>query len=345
MSTARIRTVLIDDSAFMRKLIGDVIRRDEGIDLVGIAKNGKEGEELVLNLRPDVVVTDMVMSEYDGVYVVNSIMEKQPVPIILLSSLEKTDTRIFDALKGGAFEFIDKPSDYRTDQLQGYRLVSLIKEASRTDINQLKARVTRRANNNQHSVGSLNYDIIAVGASTGGPAAIEQLVTNLPRNLQVPVVIVQHMPARFIESFTARLNESNAISVQLASKGESLKGGVVYVAPGDTNMRIDRNVATGAPMVTFTQRKYREFNYPSIDCVFESIAETFVNRAIGVILTGMGKDGAVGLSKIREAGGYTIAQDEESSVVYGMPRVANEMGAVRQVVSLNEIPGFIVSCL
>src|SRR5690349_10303682 len=120
---SRIRTVLIDDSAFMRKLIGDVIRRDNEIELVGIAKNGREGEELVLNLRPDVVVTDVVMSDYDGVYVVNSLMEKQPVPIILLSSLEKTDTRVFDALKGGAFEFVDKPADYRTNELHGDRLL------------------------------------------------------------------------------------------------------------------------------------------------------------------------------------------------------------------------------
>ncbi|MEJ1237079.1 chemotaxis-specific protein-glutamate methyltransferase CheB [Chryseolinea sp. T2] len=342
---SRIRTVLIDDSAFMRKLIGDVIRRDNEIELVGIAKNGREGEQLALNLRPDVVVTDVVMSDYDGVYVVNSLMEKQPVPIILLSSLEKTDTRVFDALKGGAFEFVDKPADYRTNELHGERLLSLIKEASRADISHLKSRVTKRANNHQHSIESINYDIVVIGASTGGPAAIEHIVTNLPRNLQVPVVVVQHMPTRFIESFTARLNETNTIPVKLASKGESLKGGNVYVAPGETNILIERNIATGSPIIVFTQRKYREFNYPSIDSVFESASETFGRRAIGVLLTGMGKDGAVGLKKIRESGGYTIAQDEDSSVVYGMPRVASEMGAVRQIVSLNEIPGFIVSCL
>jgi two-component system chemotaxis response regulator CheB len=343
--SARIRTVLIDDSAFMRKLIGDVIRRDDEIELVGIAKNGREGEELVMSLRPDVVVTDMVMSEFDGVYVVDAIMRKQPVPIILLSSLEKTDTRIFDALKGGAFEFIDKPVDYRGDQLDGYRLVSLIKEASRADINHLKSKIGARANNHQHSFESLNYDVIVIGASTGGPAAIEHVVTNLPRNLKVPVIIVQHMPARFIESFTTRLNDTNSIPVKLGTKGESLKGGVVYVAPGETNMRIDRNLATGMPMITFTQRKYTEFNYPSIDCLFESVAEVYGKNSIGVILTGMGKDGAVGLGRIREKGGYTIAQDENSSVVYGMPKVAYETGAARQVVSLNEIPGFIVSCL
>lgn len=341
---SRIRTVLIDDSAFMRKLIGEIISADNSLELVGVASNGREGERLALSLQPDVVVTDMVMSEFDGMYVVNSLMNKQPVPIILLSSLEKTDVRIFDALKSGAFEFIDKPTDYRGDQMQNYGLVDLIKEASRADVSQLKARQTGK-NNHRHSFESLNYQIVVIGASTGGPGAVEHIITNLPRNLQVPIVVAQHMPARFIESFASRLNDSNAIPVRLPAKGEQLRPGVVYVAPGDANMRIDRNLATGQPIITFTQKKYREFNNPSIDCLFESVAATYGRHAIGVILTGMGRDGAVGLKSIRERGGYTIAQDEDSSVVYGMPKVAHEVGAAKQVVNLKEIPGFIVSCL
>ena len=342
--SSRIRTVLIDDSAFMRKLIGDMIATDEAIELVGIAANGRDGEQLALKLKPDVVITDMVMSDYDGTYVVSSLMDKQPVPIILLSSLEKTDTRIFDALKGGAFEFIDKPTDYRSDNMRDYRLLDLIKEAARVDVGHLKTSRNQK-NNHQHSFESLNYEVIVIGASTGGPGAIEYILTNLPSNLKIPVIVVQHMPARFIESFATRLNENNTIRVKLASKGETLQGGVVYIAPGDANMRVDRNVATGAPIITFTQKKYREFNNPSIDCLFESVAETLGKHAIGVILTGMGKDGAAGLKNIREQGGYTIAQDEASSVVYGMPKVAHAMGAARQVVNLKEMPGFIISCL
>lgn len=342
--SSRIRTILIDDSAFMRKLIGDIIINDNSIELVGVAANGREGEQMALSMKPDVVITDMVMSDYDGVYVVNSLMEKQPVPIILLSSLQKTDTRIFDALKNGAFEFIDKPTDYRSDQMQKYKLLDLIKEASRADVCQLKAKQTRQ-NNHRHSFENRNYEIVVIGASTGGPGAIEHIITNLPRNLEIPVVVAQHMPPRFIESFAARLNDSNTIPVKLATKGEPLKGGVVYVAPGDVNTRIDRHVATGVPIITFTQKKYREFNNPSIDCLFESVADTFGKHAIGVILTGMGKDGAMGLKSIKERGGYTVVQDEESSIVYGMPKVAHAIGAARQVVSLREMPGFIVSCL
>ena len=342
----RIRTVLIDDSAFMRKVIADIIRSDESIELVGVAKNGHEGSQMALSLKPDVVITDMVMPDFDGMYVVNSLMEESPIPIIVLSSLEKTNVRIFDALQCGAFEFIDKPTDMTTFQIDDYRLLDLIKEASRTDISLLKAKQLAQKNNHSHSFDeTLNYEIIVIGASTGGPGAIEQVVTNLPKNLRIPVVVVQHMPARFLETFSQRLNDQGPLPVRLARKGEIIRGGTIYVAPGDANMRMEKNIATGNPMITFTDKKYDEFNYPSVDCLFESAARLYGKTCIGVVLTGMGKDGTMGLKKIKEAGGFTIAQDETSSVVYGMPKVAFEEGAVRQVVNLNEIAGFIVSCL
>jgi two-component system chemotaxis response regulator CheB len=342
----RIRTLLIDDSAFMRKVIGDIIRSDDSLDLVGIANDGRQGSAMALELLPDVVITDMVMPEYDGMYVVQSVMEKQPMPIILLSSLEKSDTRIFDALQSGAFEFIDKPADMEIVRLGNYRLLDLIREASRTDISLLKARQLAKKNSHAHTfTTTTNYDIVAIGASTGGPGAIEQIVNNLPRNLNIPVVIAQHMPARFLETFSARLNEHSPIPVKLASRGESIKGGMVYIASGESNTRIENNLITGSPMFTFTNRKFEEFNYPSVDCLFDSVADIFGNRSIGVILTGMGKDGMVGLKKMKSLGAFTIAQDEDSSVVYGMPKAAVDFDAVRQTVRLKEIPGFIVSCL
>jgi two-component system, chemotaxis family, protein-glutamate methylesterase/glutaminase len=346
MPTDRIRTVLIDDSAFMRKVISDIIKSDNAIELVGVATNGQEGALMALELKADVVITDMVMPDYDGLYVINSIMEKGPIPIILLSSLEKTDSRIFDALKFGAFEFIDKPTDMEQVRVGDYRLLELIREASRTDITLLKAKQIARKNTYAHSFSeTLNYKIIAIGASTGGPGAVETVINNFPKNLKIPVVIVQHMPPRFLETFTKRLNENSPLPVRLPSKGEAVKGGVIYVAPGESNMRVEQNLITAEPMITFTNKKYTEFNYPSVDCLFESVADVYGKYSIGVILTGMGKDGTAGLMKIREQGGYTIAQDEDSSVVFGMPRSAIESGVVQQVVSLKQIPGFIVSCL
>ncbi|SHH93860.1 two-component system, chemotaxis family, response regulator CheB [Chryseolinea serpens] len=346
MPAHRIRTVLIDDSAFMRKVISDIINSDESIELVGVATNGQQGAAMAVALKADVVITDMVMPDYDGLYVISSIMESSPRPIILLSSLEKTDSRIFDALKYGAFEFIDKPADMEQVRVGDYRLLDLIKEASRIDCTLLKAKQLARANSHVHSFGkTLNYEIIVIGASTGGPGAVEIIINNLPKNLEIPVVIVQHMPTRFLETFTERLNENSPLPVQLARKGEMVKGGMIYIAPGEVNTRIEKNHLTHAPMFTFTSKKYDEFNYPSVDCLFESVADTYGKHSIGVILTGMGKDGTMGLMKIKEKGGYTIAQDEESSVVFGMPKAAAERGAVKQVVSLKQIPGFIVSCL
>lgn len=346
MSAPRVRTLLIDDSAFMRKVIGDIIRADESLELVGIANDGRTGSEMALELKPDVVITDMVMPDYDGMFVVKSVMEKSPMPIILLSSLEKSNTRIFDALQHGAFEFIDKPTDMEMVRVGNYPLVNLILEASRTDISLLKARQMAQKNTSLHTFSStLHYDIVAIGASTGGPGAVELIINNLPSNLQVPVIIAQHMPARFLETFAVRLNERSPIPVRLAHRGEVVKPGMIYIANGESNTRIENNIVNGQPIITYSNRKYEEFNFPSVDCLFESVAEVYGMRSIGVILTGMGKDGVKGMTQIHQKGGFTIAQDEESSVVYGMPKAAADRGVVKQVVKLNEIPGFIVSCL
>jgi len=346
MPSQRIRAILIDDSAFMRKVISDIINSDDSIELAGIATGGKQGFEMAVQLKPDVVITDMVMPDFDGLYVVNAVMEKHPTPIILLSSLEKSDSRIFDALESGAFEFIDKPTEKERGQISDYRLLDLIKEASRTDISLLRAKQLAKRNVDAHTfTDSLNYEILVIGSSTGGPGAVELIISNLPKNLKIPVVVVQHMPHRFLETFAQRLNEQSPLPVRLPSKGEPVKNGIVYIAPGEANMRIDRNSATGQTFFNFTDKKYQEFNNPSIDCLFESVAATYGKSSIGVILTGMGRDGTVGLQKIKSEGGFTIAQDEESSVVYGMPKSAFESGAAKQVVKLKQMAGFIVSCL
>jgi len=345
MPSNKIRTILIDDSAFMRKVISDIINTDDAIELVGVAKDGQQGFQMTLELNPDVVITDIVMPDFDGLFVVNAVMEKKPVPIILLSSLAKNDSRIFDALEYGAFEFIDKPVDLNTAKVLDHRLLDLIKQASRTDVSLLTAKQqAKKRNLLTHSFDeTLQYKIIVIGASTGGPSAVEYVVNNLPRNLSIPVVIVQHMPHRFLETFSQRLNDQGTLPVKLAEKGEVLKDGTIYVAPGESNLQVE--YIAGSPTFTFTERKYREFNNPSIDCLFESVAQTYGRYSLGVILTGMGKDGVVGLTKIKEKGGFTVAQDEVSSVVYGMPKAAYESGAVRQVVSLKQIPGYLVSCL
>jgi len=342
MGNSKIKVLLIDDSGFMRIILSDLLRRDETIEVVATAMNGYEGVEKVKTLKPDVVITDMIMPKFDGLYVVQQLMKDIPVPIILLSSLDRTDPRIFDALCEGAFDFIDKPREHEV--LEGYSaLKTMIREASGTDYTRLQHH-HKGWNTFAHAFNeSLMFDIVVIGASTGGPSAIELIIKNLPTNFAVPVVIAQHMPERFIESFATRLKETTGLQVGVAVDGEQLLNRRIYLAPGCANVRID---TTGTiRTLKYVNDDYREFNRPSIDCLFESVADVYRDRAIGIILTGMGKDGVKGLSKIAAAGGLTIAQDAASSVVYGMPRVAYESRAATYQISLSEIPNFIVSAL
>ncbi|WP_333821090.1 chemotaxis-specific protein-glutamate methyltransferase CheB [Ohtaekwangia sp.] len=342
MPGSRIKTLLIDDSGFMRIVLSDLLRKDETIDVVATACNGLEGVRKAKHLRPDVVITDMTMPEYDGLYVVQQLMKYLPLPIILLSSLERTNPKIFDALKEGAFDFVDKPKNEEVSEYYA-SLTHMVHEAFLADSVKLRTR-SIQSNTHKHSfAASLNYSIITIGASTGGPSAIELIVSNLPRNISIPIVIAQHMPPRFIESFAARLADSTGLMVSVARDGEHLQNNHIYLAPGDVNVRIASSGA-GA-VIRYHHEVYKEFNCPSIDCLLESAAEAYGNRAIGVILTGMGRDGAAGLRKIREAGGLTITQDKDSSIVYGMPRAAVETGSSMYQVPLAEISNFIVSAL
>ena len=339
---AKIKTLLIEDSGFMRIVLSDLLRKDGNIEVIATAANGFEGVEKVKLLKPDVVITDMVMPQFDGLYVVQQLMRDMPLPIILLSSLERTDPKIFDALKEGAFDFIDKP--HETEVTQGYQpLARMVREASMTDYLKLR-QLAKGRNTFIHTFEArLKYDIIAIGASTGGPSAIETIVNNLPANLAIPVIIAQHMPERFIESFATRITETTSLKVSVARDGEPLMNNHIYMAPGTSNIRID--ISGSSAVIKYTDDQYREFNHPSIDCLLESIATIYGSRAVGVILTGMGKDGASGLRMIKDAGGLTITQDELSSVVYGMPKVAFESGAAMHQIPLNEIPNFIISAL
>ncbi len=341
--SGKIKVLLIEDSGFMRIILSDLLRTDNDIELMGTASNGLEGVEKVKALKPQVVITDMVMPNYDGLYVVKTLMQENPLPIILLSSLDRTDPQIFDALKEGAFDFLDKPRDAAASK--GYaRLTEMVREASMTDFLKLRSRAKGRNSQVHTFEAKLNYDIIVIGASTGGPGAVEFVVTNLPKNLTIPVIIAQHMPDRFIESFAGRLKDETGLNLSVGRDGEPLLPGHLYLAPGTSNIKIVQK-NSGSPSIRYVPEQFREFNCPSIDCLMDSIGEVYGKRAIAVILTGMGKDGTAGMMKIKQAGGLTVTQDEKTSVVYGMPKSAFECGAATHQMSLQEIPNFIVSAL
>jgi two-component system chemotaxis response regulator CheB len=343
----KLKILLVDDSSLMRVIISDIISNDTEMVLVDTANNGKEAYEKAKSLDPDVVVLDMVMSEYDGLYAVKQIIENHPKPIVLLSSLERNDPQILDALSAGAFDFVDKPKAKAISQLRSVdqKLIRTIRAASRANMRVLTDKARRRVQENHTFATCLSYDIIAIGASTGGPRAVEAILERLPSNLSIPVVIAQHMPENFVRNFALRLDNISPLRVKVAEEGEQLRGGYVYLAAGKKNTYIKRDIATQRISFSLTNRKYEEFNEPSIDCLFDSVAEIYRSRSIAAVLTGMGRDGTLGMKKIYQAGGLTIAQDEASSVVFGMPKSVIETGVARHTISLQDIPLFIISCL
>jgi two-component system, chemotaxis family, protein-glutamate methylesterase/glutaminase len=340
-----IRVLVADDSGLMRLIISDILNAENDIKVIGTAKDGKEAVSKSLELEPDVLVLDMYMGDFDGTYTVKKLLPKKHIPILILSSMGNTNLDpILEALHLGAFDYINKPKDKQSKVREiGEQLIKKVREAKKSGERKVK-KVKTILNQNHHTFyGKSNYDIIVIGASTGGPTAVETVIKNLPKNLPVPVLVAQHMPANFVPSFVKRLDTITPLKVQMGRKGEVLQPGTVTIAPGSRNMVIRRE--NQDVVVDFISKKFKEYNYPSINALFLSVAEVYKNKAVSVVLTGMGKDGADGSCAIKEAGGYTVAQNKETSAVYGMPRAVVERGGACNVVPLNEISGFLVSCL
>lgn len=343
-----IRVLVVDDSSFMRLVIADMLRQDESIEVIDTASNGKEAYEKTLALKPDVIVLDLVMGEYDGMYAVRKITETQPTPIIILSSAGNVNPDfVVEALNAGAFSFVNKPQGILSAHIREVNaiLIDKIKAAAGIDTKKLIQTNQKNQNTNPHTFEQkLAYSIIVIGASTGGTGAIESILLNLPSNLPIPLLIAQHIPENFVHSFANRLNELVPLEIGVAKEDEILRGGKVYIAPCSSNTKLKKQ-ADNKIRFCSTEERYTQFNNPSIDSLMLSVAQLYGDKAIGVLLTGMGRDGVQGLSAIYHAGGFTIAQDEKTSVVFGMPKAAIEEGVARFVLPLTDIAPFLVGCL
>jgi two-component system chemotaxis response regulator CheB len=341
-----IKVLLADDSGFMRLLVSDILKAVNDIEVVATASNGKEAVEKTILHTPDVVVMDINMGEYDGLYGIEEIMKKRPTPIVILSAVGNTDFPIIQkGLKLGAVDYVNKPAQHNTKIRDvEHELIQKIKMAATANIEAGQTVSEIKTNIYTHTFSNLNYDVVVIGSSTGGPGALENLIKTLPDNMAVPVIIAQHMPSNFVPAFANRLNELSPLSISMARKGDMLRPGSILIAPGSRNMVVKKN-DSGEAEIDFTSQTFKEFNYPSVDCLMSSVAEVFGPRTIGVILTGMGKDGSQGMKAIKEKGGYTIAQNKETCIVYGMPKEVVDNGNALAVVPINEIGGFIVSCL
>ncbi|MGB0166249.1 MAG: chemotaxis-specific protein-glutamate methyltransferase CheB [Luteibaculum sp.] len=342
-----IKVIVTDDSGLMRLIIADIINEADDMKVVDTAFDGKDCVEKALKQEVDVIVLDMTMGEYDGLYAIKNILEKKKVPILILSAMGNTNMDpIMEALKLGAIDYLNKPEKNRAKVREiSAQIIKKVREVAKSNRITIAPVKEVKANTLNHTFDSpLSYDLIAIGASTGGPTAVEAVVSKLPGNLPVPVIIAQHMPANFIPSYAKRLDNISPLEVLIGRKDDRVEAGKIVIASGSRNTFLRRN-ELGHVVIDFTQEKYKEFNYPSIDCLMLSVAEVYGARSIAAILTGMGKDGALGMEAIYRKGGYTLAQDEATSVVYGMPRAIKERGLSKADLPISQMAGFMVSCL
>jgi two-component system chemotaxis response regulator CheB len=327
----------------MRKIITDLFEADPTIEVVGTARNGREALEKVKELDPDVVTLDVEMPIMNGLDALEQIMAQAPRPVIMLSSLtsEGADATI-RALELGAVDFITKPTnifrvnteEVRTDLTKKIKIAAKIK-VSRATAAPARIRIPE-AERKPRPSGKLKK-IVAIGTSTGGPRALQTVIPALPADLDAAVLVVQHMPPGFTKSLSERMNTLSTLRVKEAEEGETLQAGCVYIAPGDRHLKIV--MRDGAYVVSLDPGETVSGHRPSADALFASLDALGLDNIVGVIMTGMGSDGAKGLRALKGRGNHIIAQNEESCVVYGMPRAAVNMGIVDRVVDLQKIAG------
>ena len=349
-SNGAARTVLVvDDSAFMRKLVAEVIDASGEFRVVGAARNGLDALKKVHALDPDIVTLDVEMPELDGIGALGYIMSETPRPVVMLSAAatgEAGDLTI-RALELGAVDFVHKPSGPISPDLAAVssRLLDALRAAAQTNLRGVdvlaRPRLTQRERGGTAAAGALR--VVAIAASTGGPRALAEVIPKLPRDLDVAVLVVQHMPAGFTRSLAERLDAQSHLPVREAEHGTPVLSNHVYLAPGGYHMRVC--LQDGAPSIALDDSPPVWGVRPSADPLFRSVAELFGVAAVGVVLTGMGRDGAAGLRAIHDAGGAGIAQDRDSSVVFGMPQAAVASGGVDQVVGLRAVASTIVEQL
>jgi two-component system chemotaxis response regulator CheB len=337
--------LIVDDSAIVRKVLTEELSKYEDIEVVGTAVDPYVARDRIVNLQPDVITLDIEMPRMDGLSFLAKLMKHYPTPVVVVSSLtpENSETAL-RALSLGAIDVISKPgSAYSTPDVHKH-LVRAIRAAAAATISKRE----ERSETGGQSLPTRNlqlqttHKIVAIGASTGGTLALESVLSNLPSTTP-GTVIVQHMPEYFTATFAERLNQVSAMEVREARDGDDVVPGVALVAPGNKHMLLQSSGARYQVRIKDGPTVYHQ--RPSVDVLFQSVARSAGRNAVGVILTGMGADGAKGLLAMREAGAHTIAQDEHSCVVFGMPKEAIKIGAASEIVSLTSVPGAVLKSL
>jgi len=334
-----VRVLVIDDSAYVRKVVTEILSRNPSIDVVGTARDGQEAFEQVEKLRPDVVTCDLIMPGVDGVQFIQRQMAMRPLPIVIVSIAAESSERVLAALDAGAIDFVQKPTALATDKILDLSedLVAKVKMAAQAPI----ARLHREPSAPQLDFASGRahfknaFDIIVIGVSTGGPQALKRLVPLLPVDFPVPIAIVMHMPVGYTEAYAKRLDELSALTVVEVREGTELRPGVVWLAPAGRHLLLDRG--DGKVVARLDLRPLDTPHRPSVDILFQSAADVFGERVLGVVMTGMGGDGTQGAAWIKARGGSILTEAEETCVVYGMPRSVVEAGLSDASVTLDRL--------
>lgn len=342
------KVLVIDDSAFMRRLFTKTINNDPELEVIDTARNGKKGLEKIKKLNPDVITLDVEMPVKNGIETLEEIVNMDdPVQVIMVSAVDNRET-VLTALDLGAFDFIPKPSGSISLNIDDIKesLIQKLKTAagykgSKSNENLTKPKpVTYKKSTKKINKTKGDFPIIAVGSSSGGPKALKKFITAFPNNFPGSIIIVQHMPAGFTKSLADRLDQESNLNVKEAEKNDTLEPGSTLIAPGGKHLEFDQN-----GKVTLNKKDTKWGVRPCVDYMMETLAPIYKDNIIGVILTGMGHDGAEGMEAIKKYNGYGIVEDKSTALVYGMPSSTIKKGAYDEILPLNEIPAQITKII
>ncbi len=345
----KVRVLIVDDSALVRQLLAKGLAMDPDIEVVGTASDPYAARDKIVQLRPDVMTLDVEMPRMDGVDFLRRLMPQYPIPVLMVSSLTQRGKQItLDALDAGAVDFVAKPSTDLARGLAGMlgELRAKVKQTAAANVSHWKDRrsvpATAPRPASQGALAESTDKVVAIGASTGGTEAIRKMVTQFPATMP-GVVIVQHMPSGFTRMFADRLNQLCPMEVKEAETGDRIMPGRILIGPGGLHMRVVRS--GGLYQVKCEPGENVSGHCPSVDVLMHSVAQQVGSNAIGVMLTGMGADGAAGMLAMRQAGARNLAQDQETSVVFGMPKVAYERGGAERLVPLDRMASAVIDLL
>lgn len=343
-----VRVLIVDDSAFFRKLLKDLLTEDKEIVVVGEAKNGKEALKKIPLLKPNVITLDIEMPYMDGITTLKHIVSDYNIPVIMLSSFTTEGaTMTIKALEEGAVDFIPKPSNIFSISGEDLRadIINKIKVAAKCNISSksygIYTRDRKSLSELSNVAGNMEFEyVIAIGTSTGGPRALQEVIPVLPQDINGSILVVQHMPPKFTKSLADRLDSLSELHVKEGEDGDKLRRGWCYIAPGGFHMKVAKE--GNDYVIKLDKGNPIKGLRPSVDVLMESVAKLEGVKKLGVIMTGMGSDGAEGIVKMKRSNSYILVQDEESSTVFGMPKAAIRTNCVDKVVSLNQIADEII---